>query len=414
MNFWKYHLDWGWNPVIFFIVLAVSFVLVATVKRRVLWLVPALVMYMGLSWGLPYAWIFKTVFWVSLAVVLVTAFWSRRPTRFAKFPLAWMSALVAVILVLVGISEALDAVDGSGHHSSPSVSQTPLRPSETPSAAACKSTWPMAAQTPLNGNWVAQGVPSIKKAKTKAEAKAAAMDWLNKIKDMPGTLQGASAYLLNKQVSLSSLRGGDGCATAKAESLVNELSVALATSDISPSQAPTNGYNSGTKSGSTYTYSLAGVSGDRSAIRVKVIGKQVVWIMYRCGNAVTHRPPTPTKPHRPMPVCRANNCHPCPPGQWRNPKGICLQPKSTNPKDYTYPSGKPPVKAHGPAESRPPKVKTSQKGGGGVTDTPTNHPGSATGGKAPGTGSSTPRPTPTQPPATGSNDGSGGTIPNPF
>jgi len=104
---------------------------------------------------------------------------------------------------------------------------------------------------------------------------------------------------------------------------------------------------------------------------------------------------------RVVPVC-TENCTPCPPG---NTIPSCA-PKSSNPDDYTYPDGKPPVTVTTPPESSPPPVVTEQTGGGGVVDTPTNDPGSETGVTAPG---SDPAPTtPSIPPVNQGGDNGAG------
>lgn len=70
---------------------------------------------------------------------------------------------------------------------------------------------------------------------------------------------------------------------------------------------------------------------------------------------------------------------PCPPG---NTIPSCA-PKSHNPADYAYPTGKPPVIVTTPQEATPPAVITTQPGGGGVSDTTANSPGTETGTTAP-------------------------------
>jgi hypothetical protein len=80
-------------------------------------------------------------------------------------------------------------------------------------------------------------------------------------------------------------------------------------------------------------------------------------------------------------ICTGTSCNPCPPG---NTIPDCA-PKSHNPSDYTYPSGKPKATVTTPPESSPPAVTTTTPtGGGGVTDSSTKAPGSETGTTAPG------------------------------
>jgi hypothetical protein len=98
----------------------------------------------------------------------------------------------------------------------------------------------------------------------------------------------------------------------------------------------------------------------------------------------------------------------CPRGQLKNVNGVCVTPKSSDPKDYTYPSGKPKVPTvTTPAEDKPPAVQTVKTGGGGVIDTPTNTPGSESGVTAPG---ATPAPTTPTPKPTNEGGSNNGTV----
>jgi len=98
----------------------------------------------------------------------------------------------------------------------------------------------------------------------------------------------------------------------------------------------------------------------------------------------------------PPPKCKTNcTPPPCPPGQVKNKNHVCVVPKSSDPKDYPYPTGKPPVTANPTPQKTPDPVETSKPGGSGVTDTPTKNPGSETGVQAPNT---TPAPSTSTPP----------------
>lgn len=101
------------------------------------------------------------------------------------------------------------------------------------------------------------------------------------------------------------------------------------------------------------------------------------------------------------PPCTVNCNPPCPSG---NEIPDCA-PKSSNPDDYVYPEGKPPVTANPTPDASPPPVTTEQPGGNGVVDSPTNNPGSESGVTAPG---STPAPTtPASPPSNEGSDNDG-------
>lgn len=114
--------------------------------------------------------------------------------------------------------------------------------------------------------------------------------------------------------------------------------------------------------------------------------------------------PTPTNPPTPKP---------CPPGQVPNDNGVCVVPKSSNPKDYKHPEGKPKVEVTSKPEKTPTPVETEKPGGNGVVDKPTNKPGDETGVNAP---ESTPAPTtkPTPPPNEGGNSNDNAVDPGGF
>lgn len=103
---WGFYLGWGWNPVVFFIILGLSLLLAMLMgKWQVLWVLPALVLYSGLDWIIPYLWViplmalFKLVFWVSVLVAIVTAVLPGK-TRLARVPIYMMVALIIWDLIL--------------------------------------------------------------------------------------------------------------------------------------------------------------------------------------------------------------------------------------------------------------------------------------------------------------------------
>lgn len=109
-------------------------------------------------------------------------------------------------------------------------------------------------------------------------------------------------------------------------------------------------------------------------------------------------PSCETAPPPPPPTC-TSNCEPVTP-----PCKTNCGPPNTPKGDSPQPDGKPKEKETPPSTTEP-EVITEQPGGGGVVDTPTNPPGSETGGTAPG--ATKPNPAPTTPPTNegGSNDG---------
>jgi len=191
--------------------------------------------------------------------------------------------------------------------------------SKEDSTSKCPTTWEMTESTPKNGD-VVEDVPAIRKAKTKAEARAAANIWVNEVKNNPGTLKGAFAFMLDKSVPAKSLVDDKGCATSKAKNFLVELKIAVAASSISKEDAPSDGYNTvmNTDSGQMTTLANAGVGGDRTAIKVVKPNGDTVWIMARCGNPVTKKP----NPHLPQPQC--------PPGSVMLPQGVCSEGKDAN------------------------------------------------------------------------------------
>lgn len=276
----------------------------------------------------------------------------------------------------------------------------------------------MATQTPSNGNWVAPGVPAIAKAENAKQARAAANQWLAASKDNAGTLAGASAYLLNKQVDASQLVSG-GCATAKAVALTQELAVAIAASAVTPAKAPANATNSGTVNGAVVSYSSAGINGDRSAIKIVLRNGTVVWVLARCGNAVKPGPapvppgpipgpgpkPKPT-PHKKAPLswqCQQNWHAGCPgTGKWRqDPQNNSTSGSNTGgtPGAPAQPHN-PPYQPAPPAGHPAPNPNSGGYSSGGGT-------GSAPGGSSSNGGTTTGggHPTPQNPPA---NSGQGG------
>lgn len=196
------------------------------------------------------------------------------------------------------------------------------------------------------------------------------------------------------------------CLSEAGRQVHHDLTVVMNASGQKFGEAPAGAWNTGVdQNGNPVVDSQPGIRGNRKAVVYTLPDGTKVIIMVRCGN-----PALPKKPDLPdgdtdNPECKYN-CNPppkCPPGQVGTPPN-CLTPKSDDPDDYVYPDGKPPVGNPGPADNTPPDVDTDQDGGGGVKDTPTNPPGSETGGNAPGADPPRDNP-PSQPPEGG--DGSG-------
>jgi hypothetical protein len=266
--------------------------------------------------------------WVAVVVlVIAAAVFAFRRLRV----LALIAAVLAVALLLTGAWSMMFPSKDSN--------EAGKKPAATPSATASPSvtpsgeptiepavdtkcpTWEMSTDTPKNGNWITNGVQEIRTANTQKEARHAADVWMDKVERNTATLSGAISYFTNKTVSQSELVK-DGCATKRAESLAQEVTIALAMSSVKPEMVPVTARNSGTRNGSVYAYSVPGVGGDRHAIKVTLQNGKVVWIMARCGNIASHgKPPVHTgKPPKgtpmPPPHHQTPHHHVCQPPQY--------------------------------------------------------------------------------------------------
>lgn len=164
--------------------------------------------------------------------------------------------------------------------------------------ADCPSTtWARVDSNKAGNRWFANGVPAIASASTPEEARAAAHEWANGVRTDPTLLAGAGRYMLDKDVESGELFDANGCATQVAIDLVAEMEAALALSQITPAEAPSNGYNSGTNGDTVTGAANSGISGDRRSIMVEGPNGTKIWIMARCGNPVTEgKPSVPVGP----------------------------------------------------------------------------------------------------------------------
>lgn len=320
--------------------------------------------------ALGYPWWFWLIFGIALAAYVVS-FLPRVRITFVARLLGVALVVIAMFFVswfgptVTNKSTGKTTLEGA----TPSASPTPT-PTPTTSPVACQ-TWKMAETTPSNGRWAANGVPAIASATTKPQAQAAAVDWINQVKVYPGTLSGAVAYLLGQTVDPSTLVDAKGCATTKAVNLVQESSVALALSEVTPSQAPATGVNTLTSNGRVYAEASAGVTGNRKAIEIVTKDGNTFWVMARCGNPVTlGKAPIPAKPlPQPSPT---PSTPPCVPGQYTAspPPGYnnyCLEKKNPSQGVMNNPSVPPQVKGPGTTQigtSPGPATKPTDSGTG--------------------------------------------------
>jgi hypothetical protein len=268
-------------------------------------------------------------------------------------------------------------------------------------------------------SWFAGGLDEINTANNPQTAKDAFNVWLN---GRDGTKSSSQDYGVKSYHNLlmatskafqisaddSAISKDGECANDATVQLVHEIELARAQGTTEAGIAPNTGYNTGVENKQVFGYSTTGVGGDRRAIKITLKNGTVIWILGQCGNVMTKED---TFRHRDHDNKCERNCHKEKPKCKGNE---CLTPKSSNPRDYkqhgddnTRDSGKetkPKATVSTPAESTPPKVNTSQTGGGGVTDSSTNKPGSETGTKAKGASPAPSTPT-TKPNEGGTNNG---------
>ncbi len=214
--------------------------------------------------------------------------------------------IMAFVLVLSAIF--FNGAPGAVADRAPTPTRS-ISPKPSPSPTPCASSWPISTEGNGTAKWLSEGVPSIKTADTNAKAKAAADDWVKGGQSNIYTLAGMAQYILQQSVDPLTLRGQDGCATGAAVQIVTQIKLVLANAPIVPSTAPSNGYNSARDTnGVVVGATKSGVSGDetaRKAIQITLPDGSALWVMARCGNAVTSSPPTR------VPSCaQEGNCSP--------------------------------------------------------------------------------------------------------
>lgn len=103
---WGMFPEFGWSLVLLIPMFLISLWLARKVSKRIVWLLPALVLYVFVGWEFygPLKWAFKVCFWLAVLVVIVTAVltafgrWDR--TRFSKLPLYLMLLMLGTLFVL--------------------------------------------------------------------------------------------------------------------------------------------------------------------------------------------------------------------------------------------------------------------------------------------------------------------------
>ena len=152
------------------------------------------------------------------------------------------------------------------------------------------STWRQGASNYADNRWFGEGIREIKEAETPAQASNAADAWMKEVRKDDVLLAGAAQIILNETVD-STTFFQNGCATDAAVQLSLRIETDLTLSDITVSNAPNNGHNTGVENGTVVGSTTPGVNGDTKAIQIVLPDGRTIWIMARCGNIVTSTPP---------------------------------------------------------------------------------------------------------------------------
>lgn len=194
--------------------------------------------------------------------------------------LAVLTLVVALIWPSPKKSDASDSSDDTTTTDAPA------------SEGACPDSW--AVQQADNGDnrWFREGIASIRAATDPVTARAAAYEWLDRVKADPELLEATIFVFLEEDVEADDLVD-DGCMSAAAVTQATQLEAYFAASIIEPAQAPANGTNTGVNSdGQVTVASTAGVTGDTASVRVTGPDGKEADIMARCGNLVLLIPPS--------------------------------------------------------------------------------------------------------------------------
>lgn len=209
-----------------------------------------------------------------------------------------VTALIAGLLWPAPSGEKEASADDSPTPSAPA--DEGEAPTQEEDERECPSSWVIMPSDKENNRWFAGGLRSIREASTPEEAREAAETWLDLVRRDPQLLAGAAAYFLDdREVDPSTLVEEDGkCASEAAVLLVALIELALADSEITPEDAPSDGRNSGTNGdGDVVASENPGISGDRSSVKIEMKDGTTIWILGRCGNPVVKGPaPVPPGP----------------------------------------------------------------------------------------------------------------------
>lgn len=204
-------------------------------------------------------------------------------------------------LAAFGSAVVLAACGGKGETTTVTTT-TPATPSglaASKDTGKCAPTWQRSELKDNDKNrFLEKGLPVIKKADTKAEAREAVNQWWKVVRGDTEVSATLAEKITKRSVTESKLFDKEGCATAYADSVNDRVIATLAISDISPGQAPKNGTNTGLHRGDIVQNSRPGVSGDRTAANVTLPDGEKFSVLSRCAQPVFEGsvPGVPTGP----------------------------------------------------------------------------------------------------------------------
>ena len=318
----------GWSPVVFLILLAVSLVLAARVWKdwKIAWLLPAMVLWFGLDWVLPSPWsdLAFWAFWLAVAAVIVTAVLPGE-AQFTKVPLAVIS--VIIILGLLGSGwDWASSEDGDVTAATPTT-QSPSA-TKAPSSEACDDQFVQDLDPNEQYRFVSDGFKGTSNEKREQLIEALGHDYRY--------LDFVSEQLFHKSIDETSLVVGD-CLSTEGQSLYAETKGALMASGVKKGKASADSYNTGMEDGQAVVAKDRGISGNRSATVYTLADGTELVVMDRCGNIALPSPP--------------DNL---PPGKTDNPPPTDDTPPPTTTTEECPPGmhGKPPFCKDGPEKQR--------------------------------------------------------------
>lgn len=274
--------------------------------------------------------------------------------------------LLVVTVFLVGFFWSTGMSKGAASTASTTTVATSTTVTTPTNTSNCPNSWKRKDSNKAGHRWIADGVKTIRDAKTSAEARKGLADWLDESKKDPVLLTGVSSFVLKKNVSKDGLFDKNECATASAVALVEEIQREFVLADVQPAVAPPSATNSGSTSKTVVIDLTPGMSGDLRSARVELADGRVLFILWRCGNIATIAPPS-------LPKGPTDNTSSCPPGETFAPgigctpgKHASQSPVKSDPNsvcEACRPNTSEPQRAPAPTITTPPPGGTSDGGG---------------------------------------------------